>query len=134
MYIHGGAYISEISQVHWIYIKNLIKETNARIYVPIYPLTNNKYSSQMDSIKFLVDLYQTITNEEPECTYNLMGDSAGGNFALILAQQIKINKLLKPKKIILLSPVVSMEITPEANKIAYDDAILSYDLLITVMK
>jgi acetyl esterase/lipase len=63
-----------------------------------------------------------------------MGDSAGGNLALVLAQQIKVQKFLKPRNVILLSPVVSMEITPEANKIAHNDSILSYSLLTTVLK
>lgn len=134
IYIHGGAYVSEISQIHWIYIKTLIKETNATIYVPIYPLSNNKYSSQLDAIKFLLNLYKEITTSEPACTYTIMGDSAGGNFALILAQQIKINHYPKPKNLILLSPVVSMEFSPEANKIAHNDPILSYNLLMVVMK
>jgi acetyl esterase/lipase len=117
-----------------LYIKALIKETNAIVYLPIYPLTTNKYSSQMDTIKFLTDLYKEVTTNEPQCIYSLMGDSAGGNFALVLAQQIKIYKYLKPKNIILLSPVVSMEITPEINRIAHNDSILSYSLLTTVLK
>jgi acetyl esterase/lipase len=117
-----------------LYIKTLIKETKAIVYVPIYPLSNNKYSSQLDTIKFLLDLYKEVTTDEPKCIYSIVGDSAGGNFALILAQQIKINAYLKPKNVILLSPVVSMEITPEANKIVRDDPILPHQLLITVMK
>jgi acetyl esterase/lipase len=116
-----------------MHIKSLIKETNAIVYVPIYPLTNNKYSSQLDAIKFLLDLYKEITTEEPQCIYTIMGDSAGGNFALILAQQIKINNYLKPKNIILLSPVISMENTPEANKISHSDPVLPYNLLINCM-
>jgi acetyl esterase/lipase len=117
-----------------LYIKTLIKETKATIYVPIYPLSNNKYSSQLDTIKFLTKLYQEITTNEPQCTYTLMGDSAGGNFALILAQQIKVNHYHKPKNIILISPVVNMELTPEANKLAHDDPVLSYNLLMIVLK
>jgi acetyl esterase/lipase len=134
IYIHGGAYVGEISQIHWIYIKTLITETNAVIYVPIYPLTNNQYSSQLDSIKFLLDLYKNITTNEPQHTYTIMGDSAGGNLSLVLAQQIKINRYLKPKNVILISPVVSMEMSPEANKISHNDPILPYNLLNIVMK
>jgi acetyl esterase/lipase len=134
IYIHGGAFVSEVSQIHWLYIKTLIKETKAIVYVPIYPLSNNKYSSQLDTIEFLLNLYNNITTTEPNCTYSIMGDSAGGNFALILAQQIKIKRYLKPKNLILISPVVNMEMTPEANKIAHNDPVLSYNLLTIVMK
>jgi acetyl esterase/lipase len=56
LFIHGGAFVGEISSIHWLYIKTLIKKTNAIIYVPIYPLTTDKYSNQIDTNRFLINL------------------------------------------------------------------------------
>jgi acetyl esterase/lipase len=132
VFIHGGGFIGEITQQHWLYIKNLIKHTQSRVYVPIYPLTTDKYSSQLDTIHFLVDFYKEITQNDSESFYYIMGDSAGGNFALVLAQQIKIFNLKKPEHLILLSPCVSMENSPEAEKQGINDPILTYNLLKTL--
>jgi acetyl esterase/lipase len=133
VFIHGGAYVGEISQIHWFYIRNLIKKTNAKIYVPIYPLTTNEYSGQLDSIDFLVNLYKQITENEPNKIYHIFGDSAGGNLGLILAQQIKMNNYKHPQNLILFSPVLSMEDTVTAEVLAKNDPILPYDMLKTLI-
>jgi acetyl esterase/lipase len=58
-----------------------------------------------------------------------MGDSAGGNFALILAQQIKIKKLKRPKNIILFSPLLSFYVGEEDSKKIKEDPVLPFHLL-----
>ncbi|MDR1991728.1 MAG: alpha/beta hydrolase [Mycoplasmataceae bacterium] len=132
LFIHGGAFVGEISSIHWLYIKTLIKKTNAIIYVPIYPLTTDKYSNQIDTNRFLINLWKEITKADDEI-FSIIGDSAGGNFALVLAQQIKLNHLKKPQNIILISPCIALEKRPEVEKIGDSDPILTRKLLETVL-
>jgi acetyl esterase/lipase len=60
-----------------------------------------------------------------------MGDSAGGNFALILAQQIKKNKLKTVKNVILISPALSFEKTKEVYDDFDDEVIMTRRFLYT---
>ena len=34
LYLHGGAYVGEIEQEHWLFFNEVIKDTNATIIVP----------------------------------------------------------------------------------------------------
>jgi acetyl esterase/lipase len=40
IFIHGGAFISQIAKSHWLMIRKLINNTNSTCYVPIYRLSN----------------------------------------------------------------------------------------------
>jgi acetyl esterase/lipase len=132
MYIHGGAFIFEISALHFMQISEIINKTYATFYVPIYPLTNDKYSSQMDTINFLTNLYKVMCDESDKKTkITIMGDSAGGNFALILAQLAKKNKLRIADNVILVSPFLTYEYDKKYDKIAGNDPVLPPLLLNT---
>lgn len=102
IYLHGGAYIDQPLSFHWSFLGKLQKETGATIIVPIYPKApNNTYRESFDKV---LPLYkETIELVDPSSVY-LMGDSAGGGFALALAQLVLKKDLPQPRHLILLSP------------------------------
>jgi acetyl esterase/lipase len=65
-----------------------------------------------------------------------MGDSAGGNFALIVAQQAKKQKIRTADNVVLICPCISM-IMPNASlldKYLKNEVILTKDFLNAVLK
>jgi acetyl esterase/lipase len=135
MYIHGGAFIFQISTLHFLQIAEIINKTYTTFYIPIYPLTTDTYSSQFNTLDFLLKLYEIICNESDKKTsISIMGDSAGGNFALICAQLIKKNKLRICDNIVLLSPFLSYVYDKKYEEILNKDPVLTPMLLNTVKK
>jgi acetyl esterase/lipase len=81
----------------------------------------------MDTNKFLLDVYKVVLENKKLKSITIFGDSAGGNFALILAQQIKVHKLRRPDNVILVSPALSFVKTKEAiqhfsNEVIFTEA------------
>lgn len=91
IYLHGGAYVHEMSSFHWRFVRKLVDVLDCYAYVPKYPLAiKEPYSTTMD---FIIALYkQIITQSDPEKVI-IMGDSAGGGMVLALAQLIRKRKL-----------------------------------------
>lgn len=121
MYIHGGAFISQITKLHWTTIRKLIKDTKSVAYVPIYRLSNPWYSSCKDDVDFLIETYkEMLKNFKPE-DISIIGDSAGATLSIVLCQQLKLLKLPRPKNIIALSPALDLsdsfdDINEKSNK------------------
>ncbi|UJL45299.1 alpha/beta hydrolase [Virgibacillus sp. NKC19-16] len=102
LYLHGGAYVSQPLIFHWNFLGKLAKETGATIYVPIYPKApNHQYQESFDKV-FLI--YEEILGKSGVDNLIFMGDSAGGGFALALAELLLEKGMPQPKHIILLSP------------------------------
>ena len=38
LYLHGGAFVHELTRWHWRLIESLVKRTGATVHVPSYPL------------------------------------------------------------------------------------------------
>lgn len=114
IYLHGGAYIEQPLIFHWRFLAKLHRQTGAKIIVPIYPKAPN-YTYE-DSFKKVLPIYQKIIQASDPSTVYLMGDSAGGGFALALAQLLLEKNLPQPQHIILLSPWLDITLeNPEIN-------------------
>lgn len=101
-YLHGGSYIMDMNMKHWRFCTKLAKELNCTVTIPLYPLAPNfTYALAFDKV---LSSYKKIMNEESSKNLILMGDSAGGGFALALAELLQEKKLPQPQKIILISP------------------------------
>ena len=100
VYIHGGAYVNDITSNHLKLLDKIASNENVMIYIPIYPLAPEH--TYEDSYELLTDLYQVLLMEEKEIIF--MGDSAGGGLALSFAEYTKELELKSPDKLILLSP------------------------------
>ena len=84
VYLHGGAYTSEIVRQHWSLVAHLAARTGHDVHVPIYGL-----SPAYDGLQALDLVTATIgdlTRQGRRCY--LAGDSSGGGLALLAAQAV----------------------------------------------
>ena len=90
LYLHGGGYVYEITNLHWEFLGKLIDALKCTITIPIYPLApKHQYQEVFDMI---VPIYQQIISEVKPEDIVIMGDSAGGGMSLSLAQLLKEKK------------------------------------------
>ena len=109
VYVHGGGFVEEITLLHWKYLVNMVRRTDAKILVPLYPLA--PFYTYRDTFPAIVDLYREIAAENPGKRMILSGDSAGGCIALAIAEQLA--KAEQPDELILLSPAVYAPVDPK---------------------
>lgn len=83
IYLHGGAFVNEIAPQHWQLIAQIARELPVTVIVPIYGLAPDHHA---DEARAQVGALLRAAAAEERPTY-LMGDSAGGNLALVAAQQ-----------------------------------------------
>lgn len=102
VYLHGGAYVSEIVRQHWSFVGQLADEVECRVEVPIYGLAPD--SHVREALDQLVALHQELAEEVAPGRVVLAGDSAGGGLALALAQAVAARRLPPPAELLLLSP------------------------------
>ena len=76
IYLHGGAYVSEILPVHWLMLDKITKMVDATFIIPDYPLA--PYADYKDCYEKLTVFYKKVLQYYPERKIILMGDSAGG--------------------------------------------------------
>lgn len=115
IYLHGGAYVAEITSAHLDFCDKLSKEIGGEVYVPIYPLTpKHTYGETYD---LLTDLYKKIA-ENTEKKITIMGDSAGGGLAIAFCQHLVSIGLRQPDNLVALSPW--MDISMSGDKKQYD--------------
>ena len=103
LYIHGGAYVLEINYQHLIYCFLLSRKLDAYVLAPVYPLAP-KHSAD-ETYGVITELYKTLISRD---NLTLMGDSAGGGFALSFCQYLNEVNLPQPQKIITFSPLVAL--------------------------
>ncbi|RYG72964.1 alpha/beta hydrolase [Lentibacillus lipolyticus] len=123
-YVHGGAYVYRISKLHWNFLGKLVDELHCTIIVPLYPLAPEH--THQHTLAFMYTLYRQLMNtmKHPE-TIILMGDSAGGGLALLLAQLLKEKQLEQPGQMILISPWLDVSLTnPDIAPIEKHDPFL----------
>ena len=126
LYFHGGAYVFNISRLHWSFIGQLIKKTNAMIVVPDYPLAPE--ATYSETYNFIGDLYSRLTSGSTRKKIVFMGDSAGGGLAFGYAQQLKIENRNQPDQLIIFSPWLDVTMTnPDIKAIEKEDKILSVE-------
>jgi acetyl esterase/lipase len=101
VYLHGGAYIGEISPQHWSLISQLA-DSGVRVEVPSYGLAP-QYTHR-DAYPFVTAVYRQLLADIDPSAVTLVGDSAGGGLALGLAQTLEEAGLPQPGRIVLISP------------------------------
>lgn len=106
LYAHGGAFIMEITPVHWHFITQTACETNSVFYVPIYPLAPEH--SCIETFDFLLSLYENVILPTKPKKFFVMGDSAGGSISLSFAMYLREKNFPQPDHIILISPAIKM--------------------------
>lgn len=83
IYLHGGAFVSTITEHHWRLIAQLARELDVAVLVPMYGLAPEHTAAEAHD---LVSALLQRCVDDGRRVY-LMGDSAGGNLALVAAQR-----------------------------------------------
>lgn len=102
LYLHGGGYVNQPFDQNWPFIYDISERTNARVIVPIYPKAPNFHATL--SFDKVLPLYEQLLETTSPSHMTILGDSAGGGFALALAQYIQEKELPQPQNIVLISP------------------------------
>lgn len=122
LYIHGGAYVMEITEFHVKFCDRLARELDAKVYIPLYPLAPDE--DYRDAFPFMEKVYEEIAEQNKK--FYIMGDSAGGGFTLAFTQTLRDAGRIMPDKIVLISPWLDVTMSnPESEK--YNDSDLLLD-------
>ena len=128
-YLHGGAYLYNITSFHWRFLSRLCHHTQARIIVPDYPLTPTARCAEV--YDFIESLYAELFDEDQSADVTIMGDSAGGGLALGLTQRLHGLPSLQPSHTILLAPWLDIALKhPGVGSVELHDPMLDSVALI----
>ena len=130
VFFHGGGYASESSVNHFLMINKFVDLCKQRVSFVEYPLTPEH--TIHDTLEMVMETYKVLNEECPNDRFLLMGDSAGGGLALVVAMlirdQIKAGaSLKKPEKLILFSPWLDVTMT-NPDILIYDEKDLFLNL------
>ncbi|GAA4608590.1 alpha/beta hydrolase [Actinoplanes octamycinicus] len=84
IYLHGGAYVSEIVGEHWSLIGEIAARTGCDVHVPIYGLA--PAHDGLEALDFVSKVVAGVIAGGRRCY--LAGDSAGGGLALAVTQAV----------------------------------------------
>lgn len=83
VYLHGGAYVSEIAPQHWALVERIATDLDVEVWVPIYGLA--PAHTAVEAHALVAALLEELADAGRDCW--LAGDSAGGGLALAAAQE-----------------------------------------------
>jgi len=107
-YVHGGGYIAGFSYFYFPMMGEIAQQSGANLVAPDYPLYPHIDAARTHEwIRAHFD--QTIEQQKPSKVI-LMGDSAGANAAMILAQGL-VKSNMPVDKLILLSPWIDLRMS-----------------------
>ena len=105
-YLHGGAYIHNFDKNHWKSLADIARQTGCGLVAPNYPLL--PLHTATEAHRLVLGLYADLVKRVPARRIVVAGDSAGGGFALSLAQEARDTGLPPPGRLILISPFVDI--------------------------
>ena len=108
LYLHGGAYVFQISRYHWRLIGELADRLGAAVTVPVYPLAPEHDFHAVFGMTMQV--YRGLLNDMPASDVAFVGDSAGGNMAVVMTMLAADEGLPSPAAHVLISPGLDMSL------------------------
>lgn len=117
-YMHGGYYVYQMGSEQMSTMNRLANTTNSTIIMPIYPLA--PFHTTEDNYETMVALFEQVRQENDGKKIILMGDSAGGGYALALAEGLSTHSIEQPDELILLSPWVDVTMSNSGIADYYD--------------
>jgi acetyl esterase/lipase len=120
LYLHGGAYVFEITSYHWALIAELAERLGFDVTVPIYPIAPEHNFHAMFG---MVDkVYRQMLAQTSPQDIAFVGDSAGGNMAVVLTMLAARHGLPGPAAHVLISPGLDVSLAnPETVAAARHD-------------
>lgn len=124
LYLHGGAYVNEISWPQWSMVARLVARGGLHATVPIYPLAPEARCD--DAFALVLACYRELLERRAPERIAVIGDSAGGGLALALAQLARDAGLPQPGRLVLLAPWLDVSVTnPAIRALEPDDPMLA---------
>jgi len=118
LYLHGGAYVLDFQEIQWNLVSGLLDRVDAEVIAPIYPL--GPEASWRETTAAVRAHYLATVDTHGADNIMVMGDSAGGGLALLLAQAMRDEGLPQPRALVLFSPALDVaglgEDQPELEK------------------
>lgn len=112
LYLHGGAFVANITQYQWDMVGVLAGKTQAMFVVPDYPLAPGVNCREV--YEFIDQLYKQIRSDYPQLRIIMMGDSSGAGMVLGYAQQLRDEGGHQPEQILLISPLLDVTMSNPA--------------------
>lgn len=109
LYLHGGAYVFQITSYHWGLIAEMAERLGFGVTVPIYPIAPEHDFHAMFGMVGAV--YRRMLAETDADDITFMGDSAGGNMAVVLTMMAAEDGLPLPSRHVLISPGLDMSLS-----------------------
>lgn len=120
VYLHGGAYVSDLTPQHWRLIEGLSSRRDMTIVVPRYPLAPEAtWRASREALRALV-----ASEDGPTV---LIGDSAGAGLALALAQDM-VRLGGQPNALVLIAPWADITNPPIEPHVSDDPWLSSHAL------
>ncbi|TIT79289.1 MAG: alpha/beta hydrolase, partial [Mesorhizobium sp.] len=120
LYMHGGAFVFQITSYHWVLIAEMAERLGFGVTVPIYPIAPEH--NFHDMFGMVGDVYRRMLEETDAADIVFMGDSAGGNMAVVLTMMAAEEGLPAPSRHVLISPGLDMSLSnPEVFEAERND-------------
>ncbi|MEO7352338.1 MAG: alpha/beta hydrolase [Marmoricola sp.] len=123
IHLHGGGYVHPADDRHWRFLTQLADRLGACAVLPTYPLAPE--FTVEDSFDAMIALFDDVAADSPDGVV-LVGDSAGGGYALALAEALRDRGGAQPERLVLIAPWVDLTgTTPGTLEAAARDPWLS---------
>ncbi|WP_051276422.1 alpha/beta hydrolase fold domain-containing protein [Marmoricola sp. URHB0036] len=127
VYLHGGAYVRGMSAWHWKFTTRLADALGAQAVLPAYPVAPE--FTVEDSFAQMLALVEEVLAASPDGVV-LAGDSAGGGYALAVAEALRDRGGPQPEHLVLIAPWVDLTgAAPGTREAAARDPWLSFEHL-----
>jgi acetyl esterase/lipase len=120
LYLHGGAFVFQITSYHWVLIAEMAERLGFGITVPVYPIAPEHNFHVMFGM--VGNVYRRMLEDTAAEDVVFMGDSAGGNMAVVLTMMAAEENLPAPSRHVLISPGLDMSLSnPEVFEAERND-------------
>jgi len=137
LYIHGGAFTVGSAISHRAVTSNLSKKTGCAVFSPNYRLMPE--NSRLASVEDCQYAYRWIVGNGPDGPGDvgklaIIGDSAGGNLTLVMAQWARDNKVRPANAIVGISAATDSVFTSPSIRNNFETDIMLQPLVAPLMK
>lgn len=127
LYFHGGSYVDAPTPFHWRFWQHLTRETDVTIYIPIYGRAPNHHCQR--TVAHQKNVYVKLLEQYGAANIVVMGDSAGGGLALAVCELLAEKNIPQPKKLILFSPWLDVDMENDCSAQIESDVALNLEEL-----